>query len=116
MQAKQRLATGFDDVVERPRIAPTIKARRKVNIVESRGYIHDYPEDEPEAGPRLADDHGDVLAGEAERYHAPEIDHPVYDESCASVGVEVCVAADDRGDGRVRHGIAAGEVDPKGKR
>ncbi len=89
MQAKQRLATGFDDVVEWPRVAPTIKTRRKIDVVESRGYIHDDPENEPEAGPRLADDHGDVLAREAERHHAPEIDHPVYDERRAPVGIDI---------------------------
>jgi len=47
-------------------------AHTQFDIVEGGRYISDDPEDQPQACPRLPDDHGDVLASKAESDHTCE--------------------------------------------
>lgn len=41
-----------------------------LTVVESRAHVGNDPENEPQTGPRLADEHGDVFAGQTESEHA----------------------------------------------
>lgn len=43
MQAKQDLSARFDDIVQRPCVAPAEKRRFNVNVVEPGGYVGDDP-------------------------------------------------------------------------
>ena len=96
--------------MQRPSVAPVVEPGGEVEGVEARGHVGDDPEDEPERRPGLADDHGDVLAGDAEGDHAHEVDHPVHDES--PLAVRVGARGDFRRGGRgVRKGDLEGEAD-----
>lgn len=53
-----------------------------ISVGERKGSTH---EDKPSGGPRLSDDHGDILTGEAEGVHADEVHHPVHYEGAATV-------------------------------
>ncbi len=86
MQIEQRAPRRFDDVVQRPRVAPVEPFRRQVQGVEGGGHVGDDPEDEPHGRPGLPDGHCDVLARETEGDHADEVDHPVDDEGAFAVG------------------------------
>jgi hypothetical protein len=85
MQIEQYLPAPFHNRMQRPRVSPAVKCRRDFNIVEGCGHVGDYPEDEEEAHPGLADDHGHVFAGEAECDHAEEVEHPVDEEGAVAV-------------------------------
>ena len=110
MQIEERAAGRFDDVMQRPGVAPVIELGRQIEGVKRRGDVRDDPEDEPHGRPGLADDHGDVLAREAEGDHAHEVDHPVDDKGGFAVGVWVCGDGGGRGGG-VGKGDLEGEGD-----
>ena len=112
MQVEQGAPGRLDDVVQRPRVAPVVPLGRQVEGVEGRRHVGDDPEDEPHGRPRLPDDHGHVLAREAEGDHADEVDHPVDDEGALAVGVRV---VGDRGgrSGGVGEGDLEGEGDER---
>ena len=103
MRAEQDGATALDDIVQGPGVAPVEEAGAELDLVEAGADVCDDPEDEPEAGPGLADEHGDVFGGEAEGDHAEEVEHPVDGEGAEVV--EVGVGGDEGvGGGRVREG------------
>lgn len=109
MQIEQRAPGRFDDVMQRPRVAPIIPFRRQVEGVKGRGDVADDPEDEPHGGPGRPDGHCDVFAREAEGDHADEVDHPVDDEGAFGVRVGVV------GDERVRSGgVGKGDLEGEG--
>lgn len=89
MQIKKGAPRSFDDVMQRPRIAPIVPLGRQVQGVEGSRHVCDDPEDEPHGTPRLADDHCHVLACETEGDHADEVDHPVDDKGAFAVSVGV---------------------------
>ena len=60
----------FDDLVERPRVAPVEEMRAQLDRVETRADVRNHPEDEPHRCPRLTDDHGNVLARQAKSGHS----------------------------------------------
>ena len=51
VKIEQDLATGLDDRVQRPRVAPVVEVRLDSNVVKSRRDIRDDPEDEPHPRP-----------------------------------------------------------------
>ena len=110
VQVEERAPGRFDDVVQRPRVAPVVPLRRQVEGVKGRRDVGDDPEDEPHGRPRLPDGHRDVLAREAEGDHADEVDHPVDDEGAFAVRVGV-VGDRGAGGGGVREGDLEGEGD-----
>lgn len=116
MQIEQDLPTPFHNVMQRPDISPSVKPRLDIQVVESGRDVGDDPEDEPQSRPRLSDEHCRVFAGQAERDHAEEVEHPVDGKSAVAVCVGVVVAVDRPcGDGVRADGIAAGEVDLEGQ-
>ena len=86
-----------------------IKPRRQLNIIEPRSHIRNDPKDEPHAHPRRADNHGHVLAGEAERAHAQEIEHPVHGEGAVAISYRV-EEGSVGGVGLGGYGVGVGEV------
>ena len=73
-------------VMQRPRIAPKIKPRRKRNAIKRRAYITDDPEDQPERRPWHANHHGHILTCQTKRDHADVVDHPVHRKTAVVVG------------------------------
>lgn len=69
-------------IMQGPGIAPIVELGRQLDRVEARRYIRNDPEDQPHGRPRLPDQHCHILAREAQRNHAHEINHPVY-HKCA---------------------------------
>ena len=109
MQVEEHAAGRFDDVMQGPGVAPVVELGRQIEAVERGGDVCDDPEDEPHGGPGLADDHGDVLAREAEGDHAYEVEHPVDDKGAFAVGVWV------GGDGGGRGGgVGKGDLEGEG--
>ena len=109
VQIEQRAPRRFDDVMQRPRVAPVVPFGRQVQGVEGSRHVGDDPEDQPHGRPRLPDGHGDVLASETEGDHADEVDHPVDDECAFAVRIGVV------GD-RCARSSGAVEGDLEGKR
>lgn len=64
--------------MQRPRVAPSVKRRRNLNIVERSRDVCDDPEDQPQSHPRRADHHSNVLTRETQRNHAKKVQHPVH--------------------------------------
>jgi hypothetical protein len=92
VQAEQNLPAPLHNRMQRPRIPPAIEGRCDFDVVEGRGHVGDDPEDEEETHPWHADHHGHVFAGQAERDHAEEIEHPVDGEGAVAVGDGVAFA------------------------
>jgi hypothetical protein len=91
-------------------IAPPVKGRRNLDIVEGSRHIRDDPEDEKESHPRLTNDHSHVLASQTESDHADKVEHPVHRER--SVAVSNWVAIFHHSDLSLRcHRIRAKEID-----
>ena len=112
MQIKERAPRRFDNVVQRPRVAPVVPLRRQVQGVESGRHVGDDPEDEPHGRPRHPDRHRHVLAGETEGDHADKVDHPVDDE--CTFAVSGGISGDRRaGSGGVVEGDLEGEGDER---
>ena len=106
MQIKQKAATRFHNIMQRPRIAPVIEFGGQVEGIEGGGDVGNHPEDKPHGCPGLADDHSYVFAGETERNHADPIYYPVHDEGSPAVRVGVI------GDMSVRAwGIGEGDLE-----
>jgi len=59
--------------MQRPRISPSIKRRRNLNIVERRRDVRDNPEDQPQPHPRRTYHHSHILTRETQRDHTKEI-------------------------------------------
>lgn len=72
-----------------PRIPPIIKLGRNIQRIKRRTDITNHPKDQPHRRPRLADDHRHVLARQAERPHAEEVDHPVHHERRLPVRIRI---------------------------
>ena len=77
----------LDDVVQRPGIPPIEKVRAQLDGIKSRAHITNHPENQPKRCPRLANHHRHVLACQAQRNHADEIDHPVHGKRAVAKGV-----------------------------
>lgn len=76
LEVEQDMPAGLDDLMQRPSIAERVERRDDLEGVKRGSDIGNDPEDEPQRRPRLANDHGHVLAGEAQGDHAEEVDHP----------------------------------------
>lgn len=112
MQVEEGAPGRFDDVVQRPGVAPVVPLGRQVEGVEGGRDVGDDPEDEPHGRPRLPDRHGDVLARETQGDHADEVDHPVDGKGALAVRVRVVGDRGVRGGG-VGEGDLEGEGDER---
>lgn len=77
--------------MQRPSVAPTVKRRRDLNVIEGRRHIRNNPEDQEQPHPRHTHNHCCVLTGQAQRDHAEEIQHPVYQECAMTICDRVSV-------------------------
>lgn len=96
VEVKEQRSRGLDDVVKRPGVTPVIEVRFNLDRVETRRDIGDDPEDQPQTGPGLSSDHGDVLTCQTEGHHADVVEGPEGEEGCGAVldWVEVAHASD----------------------
>ena len=83
---KDRLAS-LHDVVQRKGIPVVVESWRQFDRIESGTHVRDDPEDKPDCGPWLSNDHGYVLTCQTQRTHANEVDHPIYHKARFTVSV-----------------------------
>lgn len=101
-------------MMQRPRIPPLVKPGLNPDIVKTRRHVRNDPENQPQPHPRHADNHGHVLARQAQRDHPAEIQRPVHREGPPAVGGRVA-GLDSGGPDFGGDRVAAGEVDEEGE-
>lgn len=101
--------------MQRPRVAPSVKDRCNLNVIERRRNVRNDPENQPKSHPRRTNHHSHILTRKTQRDHAEEVQHPVHQERSVAIRhrVSVCNVSDLR---LTRNRVCVCEVDLKGHR